>query len=196
MFGTQGGDALATDNITLNGNKIVQFQPGGTLPTGYTGLGSFGTSAGVTGLPTSGGDPGVRLDGRPAGEQHGRRADLRHFGRCLFGVPACLGDDHGQGGRHALRRRRLHDQRAARRTTTTGPWPCNRSPSRRAWSSPRWASLGVAGADRSGRRRAQSAVSRASRSRPERPMSSAIRPSRPDDLCTSEFQSVKDRGLR
>lgn len=53
-----GGDALATDNITLNGNKIVQFQPGGLLPTGYSGLGNFGTSAGVTGLPTSGGDPG------------------------------------------------------------------------------------------------------------------------------------------
>jgi PEP-CTERM motif len=57
VFGTQGGDALATDNITLNGNKIVQFQPGGTLPAGYTGLGSYGTSAGVAGLPTSGGDP-------------------------------------------------------------------------------------------------------------------------------------------
>ena len=56
VFGTQGGDALATDNITLNGTQIVQFQPGGTLPTGYTGLGSYGTSAGVTGLPTSGGD--------------------------------------------------------------------------------------------------------------------------------------------
>jgi hypothetical protein len=54
----QGGDALATDNIMLNGAKIAQFQPGGGLPLGYTGLGSFGTSAGVPGLPTSGGDPG------------------------------------------------------------------------------------------------------------------------------------------
>jgi hypothetical protein len=58
VFGAQGGDALATDNITLNGTKIVQFQPGGTLPGGYMGLGTFGTSAGVSGLPTSGGDPG------------------------------------------------------------------------------------------------------------------------------------------
>jgi hypothetical protein len=58
VFGAQGGDALATDNITLNGNKIVQFQPGNTLPSGYSGQGNFGTSAGVTGLPTSGGDPG------------------------------------------------------------------------------------------------------------------------------------------
>jgi hypothetical protein len=58
VFGSQGGDALATDNITLNGTKIVQFEPGGTLPTGYSGLGTFGTSAGVPGLPTSGGDPG------------------------------------------------------------------------------------------------------------------------------------------
>ena len=57
VYGTQGGDALATDNITLNGTQIVQFQPGGTLPAGYSGLGSYGTSAGVTGLPTSGGDP-------------------------------------------------------------------------------------------------------------------------------------------
>ncbi len=67
VFGSQGGDALATDNITLNGNKIVQFQPGGTLPSGYTGMGSFGTSAGVTGLPTSGGDPGFAwLDVQPS----------------------------------------------------------------------------------------------------------------------------------
>ncbi len=62
----QGASALATDNITLNGNKIVQFQPGGLLPTGYSGLGNFGTSAGVTGLPTSGGDPGFAwLDVQP-----------------------------------------------------------------------------------------------------------------------------------
>ncbi len=67
VFGSQGGDALATDNITLNGNKIVQFQPGGTLPSGYTGLGNFGTSADVTGLPTSGGDPGFAwLDVQPS----------------------------------------------------------------------------------------------------------------------------------
>jgi PEP-CTERM motif len=58
VFGAQGGDALATDNILLNGNKLVQFQPGGMLPNGYTGLGNAGTSAGVPGLPTSGGDPG------------------------------------------------------------------------------------------------------------------------------------------
>ena len=103
VFGTQGGDALATDNITLNGNQIVQFQPGGTLPAGYTGLGSYGTSAGVTGLPTSGGDSRLRLDGRPAYEQHGRRADLRHIRRGLLGVPVVLGDDLGQGGGHALR---------------------------------------------------------------------------------------------
>ncbi len=66
VFGTQGGDALATDNITLNGNKIVQFQPGGGLPMGYFGQGNVGTSAGVTGLPTSGGDPGFAyLDVQP-----------------------------------------------------------------------------------------------------------------------------------
>jgi hypothetical protein len=49
VLGSQGGDALATDNITLNGNKIVQFQPGGTLPSGYTGMGSYGTSTLVMG---------------------------------------------------------------------------------------------------------------------------------------------------
>jgi len=56
----QGANALATDNITLNGNHLVLFQPGGvgSLPTGYSGLGNYGTSAGVSGLPTSGGDPG------------------------------------------------------------------------------------------------------------------------------------------
>ncbi len=58
VSGAQGGDALATDNITLNGNKIAQFQPGGMLPTGYSGTGSSGTSSGVPGLPTSGNDPG------------------------------------------------------------------------------------------------------------------------------------------
>jgi hypothetical protein len=58
VMGAQGGDALATDNITINGHKIVQFLPGQPLPSGFTGLGSFGTSAGVPGLPTSGGDPG------------------------------------------------------------------------------------------------------------------------------------------
>lgn len=57
VFYTQGGDALATDNITLNGHEMVQFQPGGVLPMGYFGQGNFGTSPGVTGLPTSGGDP-------------------------------------------------------------------------------------------------------------------------------------------
>jgi hypothetical protein len=58
LVGAQGGDALATDNVSLDGNKLVQFQPGGMLPGGYTGLGNAGTSAGVPGLPTSGGDPG------------------------------------------------------------------------------------------------------------------------------------------
>jgi PEP-CTERM motif len=56
VAGAQGGNAVATDNITLNGNKLVQFQSGGTLPSGYTGLGSFGTSASVPGLATTGGD--------------------------------------------------------------------------------------------------------------------------------------------
>jgi hypothetical protein len=56
VTGNQGGDAVATDNIRLNGTKIAQLEPGGTLPSGYTGLGNYGTSAGVTGLPTSGGD--------------------------------------------------------------------------------------------------------------------------------------------
>ena len=58
VFGAQGGDALATDSIKLNGSEVVQFQPGGMLPSGYSGAGSYGTSAGVPGLPTSGGDPG------------------------------------------------------------------------------------------------------------------------------------------
>jgi hypothetical protein len=58
VLGSQGGDALTTDNITLNGSKIVQFQPGNPLPTDYRGTGSYGISPGVPGLPTSGGDPG------------------------------------------------------------------------------------------------------------------------------------------
>ncbi len=53
-----GSDALATDNIQLNGTELTQFQPGGTLPAGYTGLGSYGTSGAVPDLSPSGGDPG------------------------------------------------------------------------------------------------------------------------------------------
>jgi hypothetical protein len=52
-----GNDALATDNIRLNGTEITQFQPGGNLPAGFSGLGSYGTSGAVTGLAPSGGDP-------------------------------------------------------------------------------------------------------------------------------------------
>ncbi len=62
-----GSDALATDNIRLNGTEITQFQPGGNLPTGFTGLGSFGTSGAVNDLAPSGGDPGFAwMDVSPA----------------------------------------------------------------------------------------------------------------------------------
>lgn len=54
VFGTQGNDALATDNITLNGNRIVDFSSG--IPAGFNSQGSVGTSTGVTGLNPSGGD--------------------------------------------------------------------------------------------------------------------------------------------
>ena len=49
-----GADALATDNILLGGNPLFQFNSG--LPSGFTGLGSYGTSGGVPGLSPSGGD--------------------------------------------------------------------------------------------------------------------------------------------
>jgi hypothetical protein len=50
-----GSDALATDNIRLNGNPLFQFQPGNVLPAGFTGLGNFGTSGPVADLSPSGG---------------------------------------------------------------------------------------------------------------------------------------------
>jgi hypothetical protein len=50
-----GSDALATDNIRINGTRIVSFQPGG-LPSGFTGLGNYGTSGAVADLAASGGD--------------------------------------------------------------------------------------------------------------------------------------------
>jgi hypothetical protein len=49
-----GADALATDNILLNNQSLFSFSSG--LPTGFTGLGSYGTSGGVPGLSPSGGD--------------------------------------------------------------------------------------------------------------------------------------------
>jgi PEP-CTERM motif len=52
-----GSDALATDNIRINGTSLFQFQPGGVgaLPSGFTGLGNYGTSGGVSDLAPSGG---------------------------------------------------------------------------------------------------------------------------------------------
>jgi len=50
-----GSDALATDNIRINGNSIFAFQPGNVLPSGFSGLGNFGTSGAVTDLAPSGG---------------------------------------------------------------------------------------------------------------------------------------------
>ena len=37
VIDTQGYDALATDNVTLNGNKLYDFSSG--LPSGFTGQG-------------------------------------------------------------------------------------------------------------------------------------------------------------
>jgi len=51
-----GSDALATDNIRINGNLIFQFQPGSVLPSGFTGLGNYGTSGAVPDLAPSGGE--------------------------------------------------------------------------------------------------------------------------------------------
>jgi hypothetical protein len=59
-----GADALATDNITLNGNQLFNFQPGG-LPTGFTGLGNFGTSAVVPDLAPSAGAAFAFMDVQP-----------------------------------------------------------------------------------------------------------------------------------
>ncbi len=52
-----GSDALATDNVQLNGTSLFQFLPGGVgvLPSGFTGLGNYGTSGAVTDLVPSGG---------------------------------------------------------------------------------------------------------------------------------------------
>ncbi|MGA7497216.1 MAG: PEP-CTERM sorting domain-containing protein [Isosphaeraceae bacterium] len=52
-----GSDALATDNIRINGNLIFPFQPPpGTLPAGFTGVGNYGTSGAVADLAPSGGE--------------------------------------------------------------------------------------------------------------------------------------------
>jgi PEP-CTERM motif len=59
-----GSDALATDNVTLNGNQLFNFQPGG-LPAGFTGLGSYGTSAGVQDLAPSAGAAFAFMDVQP-----------------------------------------------------------------------------------------------------------------------------------
>lgn len=49
-----GADALATDNIRLNNQPLFTFSNG--LPGGFSGLGSYGTSGGVSGLAPSGGN--------------------------------------------------------------------------------------------------------------------------------------------
>jgi len=51
-----GSDALATDNIRINGNPIFSFQPGSVLPSGFTGRGNYGTSGAVADLAPSGGE--------------------------------------------------------------------------------------------------------------------------------------------
>jgi hypothetical protein len=52
-----GADALATDNIAINGSSIFTFSNGGVgaLPSGFSGLGNYGTSGAVNDLPPSGG---------------------------------------------------------------------------------------------------------------------------------------------
>jgi hypothetical protein len=52
-----GSDALATDNVALNGAQLFNFMPAGvgSLPSGFTGLGNYGTSGAVTDLAPSGG---------------------------------------------------------------------------------------------------------------------------------------------
>ncbi len=59
-----GSDALATDNVTLNGNQLFNFQPGG-LPTGFTGLGNYGTSGAVPDLAPSAGAAFAFMDVQP-----------------------------------------------------------------------------------------------------------------------------------
>jgi hypothetical protein len=55
--GAGGESALATDNITLGGNPVFNFQPNGLgfLPVGLDGEGTFGTIAKVSGLAPSAG---------------------------------------------------------------------------------------------------------------------------------------------
>ncbi len=62
-----GSDALATDNITLNGNALFSFQPGGvgSLPSGFTGLGSYGTSGPVADLAPGAGPAFAYMDVQP-----------------------------------------------------------------------------------------------------------------------------------
>jgi hypothetical protein len=52
-----GSDALVTDNVAINGSAIFAFSPGGVgaLPSGFVGLGNYGTSGAVTDLAPSGG---------------------------------------------------------------------------------------------------------------------------------------------
>jgi hypothetical protein len=59
-----GSDALATDNVTLNGNQLFNFQPGG-LPAGFTGLGNYGTSGAVQDLAPSAGAAFAFMDVAP-----------------------------------------------------------------------------------------------------------------------------------
>lgn len=50
-------DALVTDNVTINGSSIFTFSNGGVgaLPSGFVGVGNYGTSGAVTDLAPSGG---------------------------------------------------------------------------------------------------------------------------------------------
>jgi len=52
-----GSDALVTDNVSINGSAIFAFTPGGVgaLPSGFSGLGNYGTSGAVNDLAPSGG---------------------------------------------------------------------------------------------------------------------------------------------
>ena len=76
VFGSQGGDALATDNITLNGTKIVQFQPGGLAALRLLGAGQLRDLGGGHGAADVGRRSRVCLARRPTVEQHGCHAAL------------------------------------------------------------------------------------------------------------------------
>ncbi len=97
VINSAGSDALATDNIRLNGNLLFSFQPGG-LPSSFSGLGKYGTSGAVTDLAPTGGESAFAwMDVSPPPNTT-NVSPMFDTGQRLLGLETLLGHVHGQRG--------------------------------------------------------------------------------------------------